>query len=89
MLQQNEGFGRAIDFFNTHGYDADIGALRELYPGLMTFKRGWTRRADRGSRHYLPFLFRFFALGAKTRNTEKLAMTMAERVLDLEHQPLR
>ena len=36
----------ANDFFNGEGYDADISALRKLYPKLLTFeqylrKNGW------------------------------------------------
>ncbi len=35
-----------FQFFNGQGYDADIPALRRIYPGLLTFegflrKNGW------------------------------------------------
>jgi nucleoside-diphosphate-sugar epimerase len=30
-------------WFNTHGHQADIAALRQLHPGLLTLE-GWARR---------------------------------------------
>jgi hypothetical protein len=32
-------------WFNEHGYDADIPALRTLHPGLMTFET-WLRKTS-------------------------------------------
>ena len=38
FMRQNPGYGQVIDFFNRHGFDVDIPALRVLHPGLLDFE---------------------------------------------------
>jgi uncharacterized protein YbjT (DUF2867 family) len=46
ITRANEEWGRMLEWFNQHGYRADISALRSLHPGLMSFEQwlhhvGW------------------------------------------------
>ncbi len=42
VIRANEEWGRMLEWFNQHGYRADIPALRSLHPGLMSFAQ-WLR----------------------------------------------
>ena len=42
ITRANEEWGRMLEWFNQHGYRADISALRSLHPGLMSFEQ-WLR----------------------------------------------
>ena len=45
LRQQDEEMGIMFEWFNTDGYAADIPALREAYPALLTFEQ-WLRKTD-------------------------------------------
>lgn|SRR5690606_9093354 len=38
MRQMNEEYAKMMEWFNQHGYQADIPALRRIYPPLRTFE---------------------------------------------------
>ncbi|GCE13468.1 NmrA/HSCARG family protein [Tengunoibacter tsumagoiensis] len=43
VMSSNEEIGVMMEWFNTHGYQADISSLRQLYPPLLTLE-AWLRK---------------------------------------------
>jgi uncharacterized protein YbjT (DUF2867 family) len=50
VRDQNEDFAKMYEFFERQGYQADIPALRRLYPGLQTFEQ-WLDRGGLRALH--------------------------------------